>query len=150
MSINFENRNMHIHHIGISVPNLEETIAWYTDKLGFRLIAHTAIPELPVKLAHMQGPDFVLEVFEYEGAAPLPKDRSHPNTDIQTHGIKHFSIGVNDARSFITDLESEGVSVVYIAEVDGTYGAYITDNTGNLIEIFDVEQGKEYFAHSSS
>ncbi|MCL1896583.1 MAG: VOC family protein [Clostridiales bacterium] len=141
----FKKHGMKVHHIGISVPDLEETINWYSVRLGFRLIKRTTIPGLPVHMAHMQGPGFLLEIFEYEGAAALPEGRSHPNTDIQTHGIKHFSIGVDDARSFISRLEAQGVEVVFIAEVDGTYGAYILDNTGNLIEIFDNEQGKDYF-----
>ena len=145
MNDSIESRDMKIHHIGISVPDLEETIKWYTDKLGFLLIKRTMIPGLPVKVAHMQGPGFFLEIFEYEGAAFLPEERKYPDTDIKTHGTKHFSISVKDARSFVSELEAQGVEVVMIAEVDGTYGAYIQDNTGNLIEIFDNEQGKEYF-----
>jgi len=145
MDKNFGKRGMRMHHVGISVPDLDETIDWYTDKLGFDLTKKTSIPGLPVRVAHMQGPGFVLEIFEYEGAEPLPEGRKHPNTDIQTHGTKHFSIGVDDARSFVADLEEQGVEVVFIAEVDGTYGAYIHDNSKILIEIFDNDQGKEYF-----
>jgi len=29
------------------------------------------------------------------------------------------------------------VHVAFIAEVDGTYGVFINDNSGNLIEIFE-------------
>jgi catechol 2,3-dioxygenase-like lactoylglutathione lyase family enzyme len=137
MNIDFGKLEMNIHHVAISVQNMEETIIWYKEKLGFWLLSQTEIPGQNVKAAHMQGPGFLLEIFEAEGAAPLPEGRSHPNTDFRTCGVKHFSISVKGARSFVAELEKEGVTVAFVAEVDGTYGAFILDNTGNLIEIFD-------------
>lgn|GEM_PF-5714553 len=40
----FEEWGMGIHHVAISVADLEETILWYKDKLGFSLITRTVIP----------------------------------------------------------------------------------------------------------
>ena len=34
-------------------------------------------------------------------------------------------------------LRADGVEIVMEAKVDGTYGIFIHDNTGNLIEIFE-------------
>jgi catechol 2,3-dioxygenase-like lactoylglutathione lyase family enzyme len=139
MSNIIEDNKISVLHCGISVADLEETIAWYRDKLGFTFVKGGAIPGLPVKIAFVQGPGFQVEIFEAEGADPLPAARRDPNTDFRTHGTKHFSIGVPDARSYVEELKANGVNIVFIAEVDNTYGAFISDNTGNLIEIFDLE-----------
>jgi methylmalonyl-CoA/ethylmalonyl-CoA epimerase len=128
-----------LHHSAISVPDLEESIRWYEEKFGFSVIDRSVIPGLNVKVSHMQGVGFVLEIFEAEGAAPLPEDRRHPNRDLLTHGHKHFSVGVKDARKAAEELEAMGVEIVMVAEVDGTYGVFVRDNSGNLIEVFQVE-----------
>ena len=129
-----------LNHCAISVPNLEESIAWYEEKFGFTIIDRSELPNLNINVAHMQGVGFILEIFEAKGAAPLPEDRRHPNRDLMTHGHKHFSIGVRDARKASKELEGMGVEIAMVAEVDGTYGVFIRDNSGNLIEVFQVEE----------
>lgn len=138
MSDIIRENGMLLHHCAISVPDMEQTLEWYTDMLGFSLLSRSEIPGEKAKVAHMQGPGFLLEIFEVEGAAPLPKERSHPNTDFRTHGMKHFSIGVKDARKLVEQLQAKGVEVAFVAEVDNTYGAFIRDNAGNLIEVFQL------------
>jgi methylmalonyl-CoA/ethylmalonyl-CoA epimerase len=129
-------RSMRIHHCAISVPNVEASIAWYRDMLGFEVVWRTTIPGLDVTLVQMKGAGFLLELFEVPGAAPLPEGRSHPNTDFRTHGVKHFAIEVSDAPEFVEQLQAKGVRLVHVAEFEGTYGAFILDNSGNLIEIW--------------
>lgn len=137
MSSVIEDNKMAIHHCAISVPNMDETLRWYEEMLGFATISRSEIPGQGVKVAHMQGPGFLLEVFEAPDAAPLPEGRSHPNTDFRTHGHKHFSLSVRDARRFIKELTEKGVRSAFTAEVDGTYAVFILDNSGNLIEIIE-------------
>jgi catechol 2,3-dioxygenase-like lactoylglutathione lyase family enzyme len=127
-----------LNHCAISVPDLEETIKWYEEKFGLTVISRSKIPGINVKVAHMQGVGFVLEIFEAEGAAPLPEDRRYPNRDLKTPGHKHFSVGVKDAKKAAKELEKMGVEIAMVAEVDGTYGVFVRDNSGNLIEVFQV------------
>lgn len=125
-----------INHCAISVPSLEESITWYEEKFGFTVIDQSEIPGINVKVAHMQGVGFILEIFEADGADPLPEARRFPNRDLKTHGHKHFSLGVRNAREAAQELSAMGVEIAMVAEVDGTYGVFIRDNSGNLIEIF--------------
>jgi methylmalonyl-CoA/ethylmalonyl-CoA epimerase len=129
-----------IHHVAISVPNIEESVRWYESVFGFTAFNRSEIPGLNIKVAHMKGTGFILEIFEAEGAAPLPDDRRIPNRDLMTHGNKHFSLAVKDARKAAIELEKQGVEIAMIAEVDGTYGVFIRDNDGNLIEIFQRDE----------
>lgn len=126
-----------VNHFAISVPNLEETIAWYEKVFGFKVFDRSEIPGVGIKVCHMLGTGLILEIFEAPGAAPLPEDRKVPNRDLMTHGNKHISFGVPDGPQAKAELEALGVEIVMVAEVDNTYGLFIRDNSGNLIEIFE-------------
>ena len=126
-----------INHVAISVADLEESIAWYEKVFGFTVIDRSEIPGTGIKVSHMQGAGFLLEIFAAPNANPLPEDRRIPNKDLLTMGNKHFSFGVKDAHKAKEEMEAMGVDIAFVAEVDGTYGVFIRDNTGNLIEIFE-------------
>ena len=126
-----------VNHFAISVPDLEESIAWYQRVFGFTVIDRSEIPGVGIRVCHMQAPGFQLEIFQAPNAAPLPEDRRVPNLDLLTHGNKHMSVGVVDGHKAKEELEAMGVHVAMVAEVDGTYGVFINDNAGNLIEVFE-------------
>ena len=126
-----------INHFAISVPDLEASIAWYERIFGFTVIQRSVIPGIDAKVSHMQGPGFQLELFQVPGAHPLPAGRSVPNADLMTHGNKHMALGVVDGPKAKAELEALGVSIVKVAEIDGTYDVFITDSAGNLIEVFE-------------
>lgn len=126
-----------INHVAISVGDMEESISWYQRIFGFTVLDREEIPGTGVKVAHMQGKGFLLEIFKAENPNPLPEERKVPNLDFLTMGNKHFSFGVKDGRKAKAELEAMGVEIAFVAEVNNTYGVFIRDNTGNLIEIFE-------------
>lgn len=126
-----------VNHFAISVADLEESIAWYGRVFGFPVLDRSEIPGTGVRVAHLQGKGFLMEIFCPSNGNPLPQDRRVPNCDLMTHGNKHISFGVPDGHKAKTDMEAMGVDIAFVAEVDGTYGVFIRDNTGNLIEIFE-------------
>ncbi len=134
-----------VNHFAVSVADLEVSVAWYEKILGFTLITNEAIPGIDVRTAHMAGPGMVLELFEAKDAAPLPEERKFPNTDLRVHGNKHFSLTIPDREKTKAELAAHGVEIVMTADVWGTYGIFIHDPTGNLIELFegDMRQVKE-------
>ena len=56
------------HHCGISVPDLEASITWYRDMLGFSVVKRLTLDVLPAKIAFMKHGDFYIELFQTEGA----------------------------------------------------------------------------------
>ncbi len=136
-----------INHFAISVADLEETIEWYSRVFGFTVIDRSEIPGAQIKVSHMQGKGFILEIFEAKEAASLPEDRKVPNKDLMTQGNKHASFGVPDGKKAKEQLEQMGVEIAMVAEVDGTYGVFIRDNTGNLIEIFEEKGDSPFNQH---
>ena len=45
------------------------------------------------------------------------------------------------------EMEALGVDIVFIAEVDGTWGCFIHDNSGNLIEVFEEKGDTPFNQH---
>ena len=131
-----------VNHFAISVPSMEEAAAWYERVLGFHM-DHIDGHE-GFRIGHMLGAGIQLEIFELDGAAPLPPERRIPNEDLLTHGNKHISFGVPDGPAAKAELEAMGVDVVMVAETHNTYGVFIRDNVGNLIEIFDESEAHRW------
>jgi methylmalonyl-CoA/ethylmalonyl-CoA epimerase len=127
-------------HAGISVGDLEASIAWYRDLLGFELMRVVDIPDAEEagRVALVRNGDFILELFCLPGASPLPDERRHPATDLLTHGIKHVAYAVPDIAALMDDLKTRGVDVVWDVVVhDGSPCAFVRDNSGNLVEFVE-------------
>ena len=126
------------HHMGLSVPDLEASIEWYGNVLGFSVEKRMEMPAIGAKIAWLKRGDFRIELFEMENAAPLPDDRKIPNKDLLTHGWKHLSIEVADAAETLKTLRENGVEIAMENVVDGVAMGFIRDNAGNLIEINQI------------
>lgn len=130
-------------HVGVSVPNISASIAWYEEMLGFKLVSDRYFDKLPARIAFMAHGDFSIELFEVEGAAPLPDDRRVPNLDIRTHGTKHIAYAVEDLATLMKTLKSKGVDVAMdIFPMEDDWVAFIRDNAGNLIELIQQPANK--------
>jgi len=126
------------HHCGISVPDLDATIAWYFDIFGFELERREHIAPAHADIAFLKLGDFRLEVFQVENAAPLPAERRIPNQDIRTHGTKHLCFEVEDLAAIVPVLKAKGVEFAMEHRPMGNGSmAFIRDNSGILIELLD-------------
>jgi methylmalonyl-CoA/ethylmalonyl-CoA epimerase len=123
-------------HVGISVPDIDASIAWYEQMLGFRLVSDTYFDQLPARIAFLELGGFSIELFEVPGAAQMPADRRVPNLDIRTHGTKHVAYAVEDLTGLMGSLKYKGVDVAMdVFPMEGDLVAFIRDNAGNLIEL---------------
>lgn len=125
------------HHIALSVKSIEESIEWYDDVFGLRVLSRMTLPHNGTKIAFIGNDDFIIELFECPGARPLPPERSHPDTDNMTLGCKHFCVSVDNNFEFVQRMKARGVNVVFEPEGMPSYAAFILDPTGNVVEIFD-------------
>ncbi|MCA0242176.1 MAG: VOC family protein [Proteobacteria bacterium] len=123
------------HHYGISVPDLDAALAWYRRMLGFELEERLFIDKIPAHIAFVRRGDFRIEIFQVEGAAPLPPDRRVPNLDLRTHGNKHPCFEVPDVPAAVARLREAGADIAFELTVDGNPTAFVRDCAGNLIEL---------------
>jgi methylmalonyl-CoA/ethylmalonyl-CoA epimerase len=126
------------HHCGLSVPDLDATIAWYQDIFGFVLEKREYIPPAHADIAFLRLGDFRLEIFQVEDAKPLPAERRVPNEDLRTHGTKHLCFEVDDLAAIVPELKAKGVDFAMDHRPMGKGSmAFIRDNSGILIELLD-------------
>ena len=105
------------HHTGYTVANLERSLAFYVDLLGFEVLWSREITEAyfrtavavsgcVVKAAHLTAPgaNHVLELFEYVTSTGTPADVSSPNP-----GRAHTCYLVDDLDAIYADLKTRGV-----------------------------------------
>lgn len=98
------------HHFGISVPNLDDTVAWYRDKLGFTPSYRFELPELAARVAFMVRDGFRVEIFEVDGAEAMPPSRRDPAADLRVQGLKHATFAVDDIERAMADLKGRAWS----------------------------------------
>ena len=129
------------HHIGISVPDLEESIAWYEEMLGFEVVRlREREEESQSSIALLQRGNAWIELFEIPGAGPLPEYRRDPSADLRVHGTKHFSFQVEDALAVTEILRAKGAEIA-MGPVDNTRAifVFIRDNSGNTFELIEYK-----------
>lgn len=125
------------HHGGVSVPSLEEAIGWYGRVLGFEVEKRFYIEAARSHTAMIRKGPLRFELFEVEGAAPLPEERRHPPSDVRTHGNKHLAFRVEDLDAFLAEVEEKGADIAFVVREAFGKGAFLRDCAGNLIEFVE-------------
>ena len=122
-------------HVGISVGNMEEAIAWYEKNLDFKLVKDDYIPPLGARICFIRNGDFQIELFKYDEPKPIPADRLTPNTDLQTIGTKHVAFEVPDMKAIKEKFLANGVDIAHEVVMEGNNVMFVRDNSGVLIEL---------------
>jgi methylmalonyl-CoA/ethylmalonyl-CoA epimerase len=129
------------HHVGISVPNLEESIAWYKRMLGFEVVTRMPGGESGMNVALIKRGNFHIELFQVAGAKPLPEYRRDPSADLRVHGLSQFAFQVSDAKAAADELKAKGAEIA-MGPVDstGVVFVFIRDNAGNCFELIQYKK----------
>lgn len=137
-----------LEHLALSVSDLERSIAFYTDVLGFELVRILEPdPSLPLarvvdmedaraRIAHLMIGGQMLELFEYvnpEGR-PIPPDRNQAD-----NGFSHVGLTSDDARADYAILREHGVKF-YSDPVEFRPGVWLFYFYGPDGETLEVRQ----------
>ena len=135
-------------HVGLSVSNLERSIAFYRDHLGLQVIRIiepdsalgldrvVGMPGCLARIAHLQKGQSMLELFEYQSprGREIPADRRQCD-----HGLIHVGFTSTDTRADYRRLESAGVR--FLSEpVEFRPGVWITYFYGPDGEVCELRQ----------
>jgi len=138
-----------IHHVAISVPDLDVALAFYRDTLGFAVVERSAwnrdnpladraigLPESAAKMAMLAAPNAFIELWQYSNPEPL--DRRGRPCD---HGYAHFCLQVDGLQQEYDRLVSAGMKFVGPPVDFGVAGAiYGKDPFGNTIELYEIRE----------
>ena len=140
---------LRLDHVGLSVSDLDRSIAFYRDLLGFELLRIvdcrpegklgevTGIPGACARLAHLSLGDGILELleFSYPRGRPIPPERSMADIG---HG--HVCLASEDIVSDYLALKRSGVSFETepLEYRPGVWMAYFHGPDGELCELRQV------------
>jgi len=123
-----------IDHVEIVTDQLDCTVLFYTEVLGFRVKARDRIERsglgVPIDLVYLDLGGTVVELISYEGASvdPAP-EKEHL-------GYRMIALEVDDMDETTDYLRSKGVEIVWGPRVCETYSrAEICDPNGYRIEL---------------
>ena len=145
-----------IHHVSISVPDMEVALAWYADTLGFREEFRFSIDALSAQGAFMVREGLRIELWAVKDAGRVPEVRREPNTDLHAGGTKHAAFLVPDLQGRLAELVKRRVDIAAVQRhptepmakdpdplapgKPPAFAAFIRDPGGTLIELLDEER----------
>ncbi|MEM9366639.1 MAG: VOC family protein [Planctomycetota bacterium] len=128
-------------HSRFCVSDFEQSVEWYTNKLGFREMVRWTVDGLPgTNLAYLKRGGFLLEIASgptTEATVSLPSA-----TDFGSHfaqrGFTHLCFRVRDVDAALAELNAKGVPT-FSPAIDfpalNTRVGFIQDPDGNVIEL---------------
>ncbi|QEC67260.1 VOC family protein [Panacibacter ginsenosidivorans] len=123
----------HIHHVAILTDNYEQSKKFYTEILGFEIIAETYRAERnSYKLDLAINGLYQIELFSF----PDYRERgSYP----ESKGLRHLAFAVDDVEASTAFLKSKNVDVqdVRIDELTGKKFVFFIDPNGQPLELYE-------------
>lgn len=137
-----------LHHVGVSVPDIEQALSFYEDTLGFELLWRADIDGqdaasdqvigltgVKAKIAMLKAGSAHIELWEYE--KPNPASTTIRPCD---HAITHFALEVTDIDAEFERLKGAGMTFPAApAKYDnGSAAIYAKDPFGNTVELYQL------------
>lgn len=128
-------------HVGVRVPNIDEAIAWYTEKLDFRIMHRWPYGDLQLAyVAPAVDSTFTLEQLAGPGAVERKPYRDLADS-LNLAGWHHICLKVDSVDTTVDELRRRGVTIVAepfdLPEISRKL-AFFSDPWGNLFELAQV------------
>ncbi len=133
------------HHVGITVADLEETLAFYRDTLDLEVADRfsvggeafadaVGVDEASADFAHLEADGTRIELVEYD-----PEARGSPAAGLNQPGATHVGLSVDDLDRFAETLPGDVPTISGPRTTEsGTKIMFLRDPEGNLIEILEA------------
>lgn len=145
---------MRFNHVGVSVSNLEQSIAFYRDLFGLSVMAEPFpfggeqfsqimdLPDVSGRMCVIGNGSVQLELFEFGNPSPETQPADRPVSD---RGYTHFGFEVDDIAETYDRLKQAGVRIhsPVITFMGGSMKAiYARDPDGNVFEVLEPGKGR--------
>lgn len=133
-----------VDHIGIAVSNMEESVEYYTNVLGLKLLKIEEVPTQQVKVAFIDAGNVKIELLE-----PMNETSTiHSFIEKRGQGIHHVAFGVSSIEERMVELREKGVRLLSEGPLSGAGGAQVAflhpkDSFGVLYELCDKSKKGE-------
>ena len=129
--------------IALSVSNINRSIEWYQEVLGFKLISKTDFDAIQAKGAFMQGPGLRLEFLQTANAYRIEEMFAAPPAHLNPIGNKSLILHVDDLTQLSAYLHQRNVEILWeqlVINQEGMKNTMIKDIDGNFISIFEKKE----------
>ncbi len=128
--------------VSISVADLDETVNWYRENLGFVLIKQMEFPKYSLRIAFVELNGFRLELIEFKASVSYEAiQKQFPVVDdrAKIHGLGKLAFLVEDLEAVSNRLKRNNVKFWREIMEDQEFGVrslIVSDNSGNWIQFF--------------
>lgn len=121
-----------IHHVAIICSDYDRSKAFYTETLGFQIIAEHYRQERDSYKLDLRVGNQQLELFSFPKAPERP---SYP----EAQGLRHLAFSVIDIEQVVLQLKEKGIAVesVRVDEYTGKRFTFFADPDGLPLEIYE-------------
>ncbi len=143
-----------IHHTAISTGDLERSLRFYKDLLGFEEVFAsgwevgaevadniTGLKDSSARLVMLKAGNAFIELFQYKTPTPKPAEAMRPVCD---HGITHLCLNVTDIDAEYERLKAAGMIFHCPPQGagSGVRATYGRDPDGNVVELLEVKDAE--------
>ncbi|SER91881.1 VOC family protein [Natrinema salaciae] len=133
------------HHVGITVSDLEETLAFYRDVLdlpvadrfsvgGEAFADAVGVADASADFVHLEADGIRLELVEYD-----PEAGGSPAAGLNQSGASHVGLSVDDLETFSEALPDDVPTISEPRTTEsGTTIMFLRDPEGNLVEVIET------------
>ncbi len=129
-------------HQGISVRDLDASVAWYQKVFDAEIIWRKYMDFLDCNIVYLKiANEVYIEVFQYMGAdrKETPEERLNSITDLRTGGNKHVCYSLNLPEFYKNKIVPYNIHIDHGPEREGdNWLMFIRDPDGVLYEFWDV------------
>ena len=137
-------------HLGICVSDLDASIAFYRDALGFEPAGDLDVkgepgatllrlPDVELRAVYLRRDGVTIELLYY--ASPGHEGDGAPRR-MNALGLTHLSLRVDDLEGMLADLDARGVNVLRDTYIDNpslsARAVFLIDPDGTLIELVEM------------
>jgi len=131
-----------VDHIGIAVKSIEDSLPYYTETLGLKLIHIEEVLSEKVRVAFIDSGNVKLELLQ-----PIDESSAvHSFIEKKGEGIHHVAFGVTNIQERLNELKEKGVRLIQETPKVGAGGAQVAfihpkASGGVLYELCDKTGG---------
>jgi len=114
-------------------------VAFYRKHFGLKVSARYRFNDKGLTMVMLHKSGLTLELFEFKKRKPLPQYRKTLDNDLQTLGVKHFSVETKNITAAYIKFKKTRVKFATDLRVfaNGKRYFFIKDPDGSLIEIME-------------
>jgi catechol 2,3-dioxygenase-like lactoylglutathione lyase family enzyme len=126
-------------HVALRVADYDESLAFYTGKLGFTVDAQWDLGDAApgVRFAYLRLGEFQIELIG-DGSPHPEAEITSIGDHLSRSGYIHLCLRVQDLDAAVRSLRDSGVTIFaepFVIEPIGQRLAMVKDNSGNVIEL---------------